>query len=68
MIRAVSALATGGWHLEQPGELFAATFLLSNVISNVPAVMLLLPLATHPMAGTVLALGSTTCRQPADRG
>lgn len=56
---AVRRLAEAGLHLEQPGPLFALTFLLSNVVSNVPAVMLLLPLATHPMAGTLLALAST---------
>jgi Na+/H+ antiporter NhaD/arsenite permease-like protein len=32
---------------------------LSNVVSNVPAVMLLLPVATHPFAGPLLAIGST---------
>ena len=56
---AVMRLAEEGLNLEQPGPLFAATFLLSNVVSNVPAVMLLLPVATHPMAGTLLALAST---------
>ena len=39
--------------------LFAATFLLSNVVSNVPAVMLLLPAATEPFSGPMLALVST---------
>jgi len=56
---AVRAIADAGIHLEQPGVLFVLTFLLSNIVSNVPAVMLLLPLATHPMAGTLLALAST---------
>jgi Na+/H+ antiporter NhaD/arsenite permease-like protein len=56
---AVRAFAGAGVHLEQPGALFVLTFLLSNIVSNVPAVMLLLPLATHPMAGTLLALVST---------
>jgi len=55
----VRAIAGAGIHLEQPGVLFVLTFLLSNIVSNVPAVMLLLPLATHPMAGTLLALAST---------
>jgi len=32
---------------------------LSNLVSNVPAVMLLLPHASHPLAGPVLALAST---------
>jgi Na+/H+ antiporter NhaD/arsenite permease-like protein len=39
--------------------LFPVTALLSNLVSNVPAVMLLLPHATHPLAGPVLALSST---------
>ena len=56
---AVRAMADAGIHLEQPGVLFVLTFLLSNIVSNVPEVMMLLPLATHPMAGTLLALAST---------
>jgi Na+/H+ antiporter NhaD/arsenite permease-like protein len=32
---------------------------LSNLVSNVPAVMLLLPSATHEVAGPILALAST---------
>lgn len=56
---AVHRLAEAGLRLEEPGPLFVLTFLLGNVVSNVPAVMLLLPLATHPMAGTLLALVST---------
>jgi Na+/H+ antiporter NhaD/arsenite permease-like protein len=46
-------------HVENPVWLFAATGLLSNIVSNVPAVMLLLPAATHPLAGPVMALSST---------
>jgi Na+/H+ antiporter NhaD/arsenite permease-like protein len=57
--QAVSALAPLGIALERPAELFVATFALSNVVSNVPAVMLLLPLATDPLAGPILALAST---------
>ena len=56
---AVSDLAAHGVHLEQPGALFLATLLLSNAVSNVPAVMLLLPVAKHAMAGPLLALVST---------
>ncbi len=40
-------------------ELFGLTVVLSNLVSNVPAVMLLLPAATHPLGGTTLALAST---------
>jgi Na+/H+ antiporter NhaD/arsenite permease-like protein len=52
-------LRAAGVDLHQPGRLFVATFLLSNIASNVPALMLLLPLATHPLAGPALALVST---------
>jgi Na+/H+ antiporter NhaD/arsenite permease-like protein len=57
--RAVEALAQSGIDLHEPGPLFAAAFVLSNVVSNVPAVMLLLPVATHELAGPLLALAST---------
>jgi Na+/H+ antiporter NhaD/arsenite permease-like protein len=57
--RAVAGLAEAGVKLQEPGTLFAATFVLSNIVSNVPAVMLLLPLATDPLAGPMLALVST---------
>lgn len=56
---AVRTLAGAGLHLERPGTLFVTAFVLSNIVSNVPAVMLLLPIAAHPMAGTLLALAST---------
>ncbi len=59
MAEAVRALADVGVDLQRPGLLFVTTFLLGNIVSNVPGVMLLLPLATHPMAGTLLALAST---------
>ncbi len=55
----VAALAAMGVPLEQPGILFGASVLLSNLVSNVPAVMLLLPVATDPLAGPILALAST---------
>jgi len=42
-----------------PGRLFVLSAALSNLVSNVPAVMLLLPSATQPQAGAVLALSST---------
>jgi Na+/H+ antiporter NhaD/arsenite permease-like protein len=56
---AMRALAGAGVPLESPGPFFAATFVLSNVVSNVPAVMLLLPAATEPFSGPMLALVST---------
>jgi Na+/H+ antiporter NhaD/arsenite permease-like protein len=57
--QAVQALAGAGIALGEPGPLFAGTLLLSNLVSNVPAVMLLLPVATAPHAGPTLALVST---------
>jgi len=56
---AVKTLADAGVPLAEPGPLFVATLLLSNVVSNVPAVMLLLPAATEPFSGPLLALVST---------
>ncbi len=57
--RFVVDLAAAGVDLEHPAPLFAATLVLSNVVSNVPAVMLLLPVAAHSLAGPTLALVST---------
>lgn len=50
---------TAGMDLANPVALFGVTAVLSNIVSNVPAVMLLLPAAGHDMAGPVLALAST---------
>jgi Na+/H+ antiporter NhaD/arsenite permease-like protein len=56
---ASAALARAGAPLADPRWLFPVTAVVSNLVSNVPAVMLLLPQATHPLAGPVLALAST---------
>ncbi len=59
---AVAALAAQGIHLGDTGPLFAAGLLLSNLVSNVPAVMLLLPHVQGPGAagaGLTLALVTT---------
>jgi Na+/H+ antiporter NhaD/arsenite permease-like protein len=56
---AVAELLRLGVDPAHPGWLFAVTVLLSNAVSNVPAVMLLLPIAHHPLAGPILALSST---------
>jgi Na+/H+ antiporter NhaD/arsenite permease-like protein len=48
-----------GVELTAPVDLFLSSAVLSNLVSNVPAVMLLLPSATHPLGGPVLALSST---------
>ncbi len=50
---------SSGVQIEQPAWLFGVTVVLSNLVSNVPAVMLLLPFASHPMAGPILAVAST---------
>jgi len=56
---ALARLAAAGLPLSEPGPLLGVTFVLSNLVSNVPAVMLLLPAATEPWAGPLLALVST---------
>lgn len=55
----IDSLRGLGIDLVQPAWLFVLTAVLSNLVSNVPAVMLLLPAASHPLAGPVLALAST---------
>jgi Na+/H+ antiporter NhaD/arsenite permease-like protein len=62
--RGLLAQATGWLHgvgvnPQAPPLLFVVAVVLSNLVSNVPAVMLLLPQATHHLAGPVLALSST---------
>ncbi len=54
-----AALAGRGVDLARPPWLFGSSVVLSNLVSNVPAVMLLLPSAGHPLAGPILALSST---------
>jgi Na+/H+ antiporter NhaD/arsenite permease-like protein len=56
---AANDLAAAGVELQQLGPLFVVTFALSNIVSNVPAVMLLLPFSVDPLAGPMLALVST---------
>ena len=56
---ATRALAHAGLDTTRPAILFPVTAVLSNLVSNVPAVMLLLPQATHPLAAPTLALAST---------
>ncbi|MDO3377342.1 anion transporter [Geoalkalibacter halelectricus] len=55
----LAALRQGGIDLADPAWLFTATAVFSNLVSNVPAVMLLLPVADHALAGPILALSST---------
>jgi Na+/H+ antiporter NhaD/arsenite permease-like protein len=56
---ALAWLSDAGVPLTDTGPLFVVTLVLSNVVSNVPAVMLLLPAATEPFSGPMLALVST---------
>lgn len=55
----VAHLQDYGIDLHNPGWLVPVTLLLSNLVSNVPAVMLLLPVAEPPYGGPILALVST---------
>jgi Na+/H+ antiporter NhaD/arsenite permease-like protein len=57
--QAVTWLAARGLALDAPGVLLVAGVVLSNLVSNVPAVMLLLPHLQGFEAGLVLALVST---------
>ena len=55
----MGGIAASGVNLSAAVWLFPATAVLSNLVSNVPAVMLLLPVASHAQAGPILALSST---------
>ncbi len=57
--QALAWLAERGVVLAEFWTLFGATLVLSNLVSNVPAVMLLLPVADGPGDGLTLALVST---------
>jgi len=57
--RLVELLLVIGIDLTRPEVLFGSGVLLSNLVSNVPATMLLLPFAEDPLAGPVLALSTT---------
>ena len=57
--QALAWIGSLGITLGDPVPLFVATLTLSNVVSNVPAVMLLLPIAGGAHAGPTLALVST---------
>lgn len=57
--RLMEPLARAGVDLGRPVPLFVTTVALSNLVSNVPATMLLLPAAAHPLSGPILALAST---------
>jgi Na+/H+ antiporter NhaD/arsenite permease-like protein len=46
-------------HLEKPSFLMLISLVLSNIVSNVPAVMLILPFIKTNLGGSLLALSST---------
>ena len=54
----VDSLQTHGIDFQHPATLFVTTFLLSDLVSNVPAVMLLLPYANDAIAGPAMALAA----------
>ncbi|MDR3553557.1 MAG: anion transporter [Syntrophobacteraceae bacterium] len=56
---AVAVLESAGVHFQTLPWLFGLTVLLSNLVSNVPAVMLLLKVAPGAATGPTLALAST---------
>lgn len=56
---AFAGLRAAGLDLTDPATLFATGAVGSNLISNVPLTMLLLPAAEHPQAGAILALSTT---------
>jgi Na+/H+ antiporter NhaD/arsenite permease-like protein len=56
---ALDGLARAGLDLGNPAVLFGSTVALSNLVSNVPAVMLLASAHASPRSGLVLALAST---------
>ncbi len=51
-------IQAGGLDLKSPAWFFVLTAALSDVVSNVPCVMLLLPFATKPVDGAAMALAS----------
>lgn len=55
----VELMLAVGIDLKSPEVLFSSGILLSNLVSNVPATMLLLPFAEDSLAGPVLALSTT---------
>lgn len=54
----VNRLKASGVNLENPVTLFLSTAVLSDIVSNVPSVMLLLPYASHPLSGPLIAIAS----------
>lgn len=57
--RGFAWLAQHGVDVQDGPTLFATAVVGSNLVSNVPLTMLLLPATTHPQAGAILALATT---------
>lgn len=55
----MSHARSAGISLDEPVPLFLGTAVLSNLVSNVPAIMLLLPVVEGSSMGALLALSST---------
>ncbi|WP_197995037.1 SLC13 family permease [Gimesia panareensis] len=55
----MSHARSAGISLDEPMPLFLGTAVLSNLVSNVPAIMLLLPVVEGNSMGALLALSST---------
>lgn len=56
---AVEQLRNAGLDIANPAVLFVVTPILSNIVSNVPAVMLLMPSTSGVDAGIIMAISST---------
>lgn len=54
----IGDLRQGGIDLAHPAAIFLVTAVLSDIVSNVPAVMLLLPFSSDPAVGPVMAVAS----------
>ncbi len=65
--RIIGHAKSAGFDPSQPAELFGAASRLSNLVSNVPATMLLLPSAVHPVGRTDPRPFQHACGQSADR-
>jgi Na+/H+ antiporter NhaD/arsenite permease-like protein len=54
----IADFKSGGFDLANPAVLYIVTAVLSDVVSNVPSVMLLLPFAHEPSLGPIMAVAS----------
>ena len=54
----INELKASGINLSDPAIIFVVTAILSDIVSNVPSVMLLLPFAADPSLGPVMAIAS----------